>query len=363
VSESEHLAAIARALLAGVMGPLVLGGEVRPGHAIGARHALAFTQQVGAGAVDAALFDQVQRARVRRARRLVPVDALLPATDSEWAMGAALHDLLQAVNPDFDGALRRSMAARILDVAIATLDRVPPPRSAAEALSRHTWFARLMDLARTDTTVTWWAGSRTYRGEPPAARLQAWPELRRVSVVAKPVPLLELTPLAVGRDRVAHAVELLLDRSPLTSIAACTRAAPRFAWSGGSLALVATPTGRALALRALERLPDGDVEVALGRATRDLLERRRDTAGPALGLLSERAIASATGHLPAGAAPNGTPDAVLARALGARVALARLEGQEPGWPDGEKRRLLDWLGPVAGGASGQSAAALLEGRA
>ncbi len=359
MSESEHAAVVVRALFAGVMGPLVLGGEVLPGHAIGARRALDLTQQAGVGATDAAVFDRVQHARVRRARRLVPVDALPPATDAEWAMGAALHDLLQAVNPEFDGALRRSMATRILDMAIATLDRVRSPATTAEALSRHTWFARLMDLARTDTTVTWWAGSRIYRGEPPAARLQAWPEVRRVNVVAKPVPLLELTPIAVGRDRVAYALELLLDRSPLTSIAACTRAAPRFAWSGGSLALVATPAGRALALRALERLPDGEVEVALGRATRDLLERHRGAVGPALGLLSERSIAAAAGHLPEGT-PNGTPDAVLARALGAQVAMARLEGPQVGWPEGQRRRLLDWLAPVAGGAAGQSAKALLE---
>jgi len=362
VSDREHLAAIARDLFAGVMGPLVLGGAVQPGHAIGARRAFALTQDEGTEAASAELFDQVQRARLRRARRLCPIDGLPPASDAEWALGAALHDLLQAVNPDFDGSLRRSMAKRILDVAIATLDRVPAPRTAAEALSRHTWFARLVDLARIDTSVTWWAGSRVYRGVAPPTRLQAWPELRRVSVVANPMPLLELTPLAVGRDRIAHALELLLDRSPLTSIAACTRAAPRFAWSGGSLALVASSVGRALALRALERLPDGEVEVALGRATRDLLERRRDAAGPALGLLSERSIAAAAGHLPGGSAPNGTPDAVLARALGATVAMARLEGREAGWPERERRTLLDWLGPVAGGASGRSAAALLEGR-
>ena len=54
---------------------------------------------------------------------------------------------------------------------------------------------------------------------------------------------------------------------------------------------------------------------------------------------------------------------MLARALGAAVAMARLEGREAGWPEGERRRLLDWLGPVAGGAAGRSATALLEGRA
>jgi hypothetical protein len=353
---------VARELFAEVMAPLVLGGDVRPGHAIGARAALALTQAAGTEAVDSALFDRVQRARVRRARRLVPVDELGPATDAEWTLSAALHDVLQAVNPTFDGTLRRSMARRILDLAVETLERVPPPQTAGEALSRHTWFARVTALARTDTTVSWWSGSRVYRGEAPPARLQAWPGVRRVSVIARPQPLLELAPLAVDRGRVVHAIDLLLDRSPLTALAVCTRSAPRFAWSGGSLALVATRAGRALALRALERLAEGDVDVALGRATRDLLERHREAAGPALGLLSERALAEASGHLPADATPTGPPDAVLARALGAAVAVGRLEGPEPGWQDGERRRLLDWLGPVAGGAAGRSATALLEGR-
>jgi hypothetical protein len=358
--DERHLASVSRELFAGVMAPLVLGGEVRPGHAMGSRVALALTQRVGVEAVDATVLDHVQRARVRRARRLLPLDELPPATDAEWTMAAALHDVLQAVNPTFDTALRRSMATRILALAIATLDRVRAPRSTGEALSRHSWFARVMDLARTDTSVSWWTGSRVFRGEGAPARLRAWPGVRRVVVVAAPHALLELEPLAVDRERVAYALGLLLDRSPLTALATCTRAAPRFAWSGGSLALVATAAGRALALRALDRLPTGEVDTALGRATQSLLEMRREAAGPALDLLCERAIAEAAGHLPGATTPSGPPDAVLARALGATVAVTRLRNGEPGWQERDRRRLLDSLA-LAAGAGGPSAIALLDG--
>lgn len=357
---AAEMSGVARELFEGVMAPLVLGGEVRPGHAIGARQALALTQAAGAQAVDTALFDRVQRARIRRARRLLPVDALDPATDAEWALCAAWHDTLQAANPTFDGTLRRSMATRILDLAIATLDQVPAPATAGEALSRHTWFARAMELRRTDTSVSWWSGSRTYRGAPPPLRLQAWPGIRRVSVIERRTRLVELTPLAVDREQLTRAVSLLLDRSPLTAIAACTRTAPRFAWSGGSLALVATRAGCALALRALEALPEAEVDAALGRATRSLLELRRDLAGPALRLLSERALAEVAGHLPPPTA--GTPhEALLARALGAVVARSRLENGEAGWPEPDRRRLLDGLASVVSGVAGQSAVTLLQG--
>jgi hypothetical protein len=182
-----------------------------------------------------------------------------------------------------------------------------------------------------------------------------------VSVIARRYPLLELTPLAVDLDRLTRAVALLLDRSPLTALATCTRAAPRFAWSGGPLALVATGAGRALALRALSQLPEREVDAALGRATRSLLELRRELAGPALGLLSERAVAEAGGFLPADAAPTAPPEALMGRALGAVMAVARLRSGEGGWQDADRRRLLDGLAPVAFGPAGRDATTLLEG--
>ena len=208
----RELVPIARGLFEGVMAPLVLGGALRPQHAVGARRALALTQAIGIHAIDAALFDRVQRLRVRRARRLVPIDALGPPTDMEWALAAALNDLLQAANPVFDGALRRSSAARILESCVATIAHVRPPTTVGDALSRHTWLSPTSELTRTDTRVSWWTGSQTFRGEAPPARLQAWPGVRRVSVVAQHVPLVDLTPLAVDRDDLVVALEKLLDR-------------------------------------------------------------------------------------------------------------------------------------------------------
>src|ERR1019366_3577959 len=101
----------------------VLGGAVRPGHAIGARVALLLGDGDRSG-IDADLEAQVQRARVRRARRLVPIDELGPASPAEWTLAAAFHDLLQAANPTFDTALRRSAAVRILAVAREAIERV-----------------------------------------------------------------------------------------------------------------------------------------------------------------------------------------------------------------------------------------------
>ena len=129
---------------------------------------------------DSDLYARVQLARTRVARKLTPVDGLPGPTEAEWALGAALHDIVQTAHPAFDSAFRRRGPSKILDLAEATLDHVPAPRSVGESLSRHTWFSRLFEMERTDTVIRWWVGSRIFLGETPPARLSAWPELRRV---------------------------------------------------------------------------------------------------------------------------------------------------------------------------------------
>jgi hypothetical protein len=262
-------------------------------------------------------------------------------------MSAALHDLLQAANPVFDAVLRRRAAARILEVAAAALERVAPPASVRDALSRHTWFGRVLEVSRTDTAVSWWSGSRTYLGVEPPARLKAWPELRRVNVIATPRPLLELGPLAVDRARLGDAVARLLARTPLTDLATCTRASPAFAWSDATLALVATPAGRTLALRALARLPATEVDAALGRATRDLVVAGREQAAePGMALLAERVLAEAQGHVPVGTPQSTRAEVTWARGMGAKRASRALEAGEGPWTDEERRRLLGVLAPA-----------------
>jgi hypothetical protein len=349
---------IAQELFEGVMAPLVLGGPVRPGHAIGARTALTLGDGERTG-IDPDLEADVQGARLRRARRLAPIDRLPTATPAEWTLAAAFHDVLQAANPTFDAALRRSAAARILTLAREAIERVPEPAHVLEALARHTWFARVLDVARTDTTVSWWTGSRTYLGVEAPRRLRAWPELRRVNVVATPHPLLELTPLAIDRARLTDAVARLLTRTPLTELATCTREAPPFVWGEAALALVATRPGRTLALRALARLPSGTVDEALGRATRELLATRRASGAPAVTLLAERALAKAEGHGVPTDGSTSRPDAAFARGLGAVAAMTLLDAPGAVWPDEGKRRLLVALDPAARSAAAQEAAAML----
>jgi len=345
--------ALASRLFQDVMAPMVLGGPVRPGHAIGARAAQELAP--AADAIDAELADSVQTGRVRRARRLAPIDSLEPASAAEWVLMAALHDVLQSTNPSFDSPLRRGAAARILDLALQTLERVPPAAHVGEALSRHSWLARLFELSRTDTDVSWWTGSRTFRGVAPPARLQAWPELRRVTVVATPRPLLELTPLAVDRDKLVGAVARMLERSPLTDLATCTRAAPAFAWQRTTMALVATRAGRTLVLRSLQRLSGAEVDTVLGKATRALLAGKGASSEPALALLGERALAAAQGASASSSPSN--PEAEFARGLGA-VCATHLLG-ERGWPEAERARLLAALGPVSASPAAREASALL----
>jgi hypothetical protein len=356
------LAAIEARLFEGVMAPLVLGGPLRPGHAIGARTALALGQGERAP-VDADLESRVQAGRVRRARGLAPVDTVAAATPAEWAMAAMLHDLMQAANPSFDAALRRSSAMRILEVASAGIEQIPEPRDVREALARHTWFARVLDVARTDTAVSWWIGSRTYLGVDPPARLTAWPDLRRVSVVATPHPLLELSPLAVDRTKLGDAMARLLTRTPLTEIATCTRPAPVFTWGDASLAFAATHAGRTLAVRVLARLPAADVDAELGRATRDLLATRPAMGAPAVAILAERALSYAQGrlegHREAGAASR--PEIAFARGLGAAAALARVDAQPQAWPQEERARIEAALRRAAGSTAAREAALLLRG--
>src|SRR5580704_1301006 len=216
------LGALRGRVYAGVMAPLVLGGELRPGHAIGARRTLA----IGTDGPPAneSLHARVQAARLRRARQLAPIDALEAPSAAEWRLAAALHDLLQAANPAFVAPLRRRAAGRLLALAVESIDAVAGPRTVREALSRHTFFARILEIARTDTTVSWWSGTRTFLGVDPPARLRAWPELRRVRIAAFPLAILELGPLAVDRSHLVDALAQLLGRTPLTDIATCTRA-------------------------------------------------------------------------------------------------------------------------------------------
>ena len=334
------------------MAPLVLGGSMRPGHAIGALAARGLGERPVASFADPGLLARVRDARVRRARMLVPIDDLGPPTGAEWALAAALHDILQSGNPRLNTALRRGAARRLVRLASDTIERAGAPVSVADALSRHAWLARMLDIARTDTKVSWWSESRVFLGVEPPPRLQLWPGLRRVRVVRAARPLLDLAPLAIDRSLFTGVIAQLLGRTPLTDLATCSRAVPPFAWADATLGLVATRAGRTLAMRALARLPVEEVDAALGHATRDALAEKPTAARVAVDLLGERAIAEAQRAMaeaqgPVVAAQEGRPreDAIFARRMGADAALRLLEAPDSYWPEGERRRLVAALFP------------------
>jgi hypothetical protein len=146
-------------------------------------------------------------------------------------------------------------------------------------------------------------------------------------------------------------VRKLLERTPLTDIATCTRAAPAFALHDTILALIATPSGRTLALRAFDHLPTQEVDAALGRATRDALTRSRNTAQAAVALLGDRAIARAQAQwispqppadvtLLSSGAPSADQDAAFARHLGAIAARRAITNVDSIWSETERRQLL-----------------------
>ena len=266
MADDDDLAERAEELAHEVLGPLVLGGPVRPVRPFGGPLGLRFG--VDRRIADTDLATRLDVARVRRARLLVPTDAVPELDEGDWALLAALNDLLQVTNHHLGGPLTRGRYARVLANLRWLCERIPAPRDVLGALSRHATFARSLEMARTDSSVSWWTGSARFRGETPPGRLLAWREIRRVHVDARKVPLADM-PLgipSVSLTDFADVLALWLTRSPLTDLATCTRQGPPFAWSASTLSLVATPPGRMLAFRALAGEPAPAVAAVLGRA-------------------------------------------------------------------------------------------------
>jgi len=248
---ATNLQTRAEELFTNFMAPLVLGGELKPGRILGARTALAIGAERSVTNID--LNAHVDLARVRIARKLAPIDRIDPASSSEWALAACLHDIVQSAHPSLAGLFRKNASRRILELVGLALDRIPSPMNAKEALSRHTWFSRALEIGRTDTKVSWWTGSEMFRGTEPPARLTAWPDLRRVHVDRSVHPLSDLPTEATGIDRSLfyEMLQRWIALSPITDLANAHRTTPKFSWSEQTLGLVSSSVGRTLAVRAI----------------------------------------------------------------------------------------------------------------
>ena len=272
----------AEKLASGVLRPLLLGGSMELQRPFGVH--LALQLGVERAIMDNELGVQIDDARLRVARTVVAVDVLPPLSPTEWSVAAALNDLVQITNHELSTFASRGRHGELLESTMALCTQIPPCRTLQDAVARHATFARALELARTDTKVSWWTGSESFRGQEPPARLLAWPGLRKVQVNRTSLPLSEMA----GGVSVAEAAfhELLrcwLACSPISDLASAHRRAPSFQWSSPTVSLVSTVAGSNLALRALSHATNDD---------------------PAAAESAVSAMKSAAGELPEGAARN-----------------------------------------------------------
>jgi hypothetical protein len=276
-----------------VLAPLVLGGPMHAVRPFGGR--LGLSLGIQREIVDLDLRSRLDVARVRRARLLAPIDALPPLDEGDWAVLAAFNDLVQLTNQHLVTVFTRKNYARLLGNLRWLCERIPAPRDVLGAIARHATFCRALELVRTDSSVKWWTGSASFRGETPPTRLTAWKDLRRVEIDARRIPLSEMTLglKGIAQDDFNDALSLWLTRTPLTDLAEAARKAPLFSWSASTLSLVATTPGRSLAFRALSRQPADRVAAALARANAQIPSSLDEARELAIGFTSEVAAGRA----------------------------------------------------------------------
>ena len=238
---------MARAFLSAFLLPLVRGGRLHVGRPLGP---LAFERRgrFAANHIEALAAFELARARQEVAARFLR-DAAAPELDEATIrLGAALHDLLVLVHPALEGPRVARRQARVAAGAQA-LASLGPPASAAEAVERHSLLARVAEIGRTDSTVSFWLGRETFVGRVPPPRVTAMPALRRVRVdVVRRSWLRDIGVPAVARD----AVLALGIASPLGEALDPLRLEPPLCWSRILPVLRAPALGRIVAGRMLE---------------------------------------------------------------------------------------------------------------
>jgi hypothetical protein len=242
---------MAKAFVSSFLLPLVRGGRLHVGRPLGPRAVERMARLVPKWTFDADeenVFDALAGCRRSVATRFLPDAAAPPLDETTFRLGAALHDLLVLVHPGIDGPRVARRQERIAAAAHA-LASVGSPPSAVEMVNRHSLLERVAEIARTDSTVTFWLGRETYLGREPPPRVTAMPTLRRVRVdVVRRSWLREIGVPSVARDAV---LELGI-ASPLGEALDPLRLEPPLAWGRILPVLRAPALGRIVAGRMLE---------------------------------------------------------------------------------------------------------------
>jgi hypothetical protein len=158
--------------------PIVRGGPAHVGRPLGLRAVARIMRDLPLNDDD--VIAELSACRLRIATRVSPVATPPPLDETSLRLGAALHDLLALGHPEVGGP--RSRRADRVAAAALELASIGAPRSAREAVNRHSMLARLPEIVRVDRTVHYWLGRQTYVGRRPPPGVMVWPKLRRVRV-------------------------------------------------------------------------------------------------------------------------------------------------------------------------------------
>jgi hypothetical protein len=246
---------MARSFAATFLVPLVRGGRLHVGRPFGMRAVERLSRMAAAheairegGQRDPDAFATLSAARLAVASRFLPGASAPPLDEATLRLGAAIHDLLVLVHPDLEGPRVTRRRERIAEAARALASLGPPP-SAAEAVARHSLLARVPEIGRTDSTVSFWLGRQTFVGRAPPGRVTALPALRRVRVdVVKRSWWRDIGVPAVARD----AILALGVASPLGEALDPLRLEPSFSFARVLPVLRAPALCRVVAGRMLE---------------------------------------------------------------------------------------------------------------
>jgi hypothetical protein len=158
--------------------PIVRGGPAHVARPLGLRAVARILRDLPPE--DDPVLAKLAACRVAIATRVSPVAAPPPLDETSLRLGAALHDLLALGHPEV-GGVRSRRADRVAGAALE-LASIGAPRSAREAVNRHSLLARLPEIVRVDRVVHYWLGRQTFVGRRPPRGVTAWPNLRRVRI-------------------------------------------------------------------------------------------------------------------------------------------------------------------------------------
>lgn len=214
--------------------PLVAGGRLEVRGLLGPGILSRFTTDP---MVDEPLLSEVTSHMRAHLARLGPVQSIDVLPSDGIALAAVWHNLLAMTHPEASGRVR--LRRRVRQWCEAMLNWVGPPRTAREVALRHAMLARLGEVGRVDTDVTFWAGSARYIGVAPPARLLAWKNIRRVREIRQRVGFFELLQTLHADNVTEDLLEparIALALSPLTDVALLDRPPfMGFQWTNASV--------------------------------------------------------------------------------------------------------------------------------